>query len=1058
MNLVGLHIDGYGILYDLTLTESDLHGAPVVVYGLNEAGKSTLVSFIRGVFFGFKAEGNKPEPVRGGQTGGWLLVEDGGEVFRVQRTGKGDGRVVVDLPDGTKEGEVFLRSRLLRGISPTFFKNVFAIGLDELRRIDDLKKEEVSSYIYGAGTGVKPEKLAQAAGILSSSLLLLFNPHGRAQKPEINKILSDLDQLDRKIRKLEQQPEQYWQLRAEQGELEERQQLLLAERRRLQGRLGRLENLQKARDPWLRRQSLHAQLAAQEPIESFPEDGVSRLEKLEERRTGKRELIRRCELAIAGLQEKLRALAVEQAVLEQGAAIRSLDGERSLYAEKLQKLAEEEARARYLEEQVREQLADLGPSWEMEAVLALDLSLAVRRKVEDYERALRSQEEEARNAARVREACQKEVDEKRAAFEEINGKLAALPAAQENPLPLKERFAALEQLGHDWQRQVNLQVIREGQQERYNDLRLRKDFVEKSLQAAPPKEPVWIYAVALLLGLAGLFAVGPGAAGFFLLAGAAALAVLTRLFLRRLAAGDAARREQLRQEAQALAQEMQRVQDRLDHLEGELKAIARRIRETAPRLGLAEDFTSGDLLRVRRELEREEREQLFREELQKQKEKAGQALAGALESLERATQAAAEQAHERDRLAEEWRSWCRARNLPATSPVDLISFISLAEKAKETIKKLTACRNEYAQVEKYVDNYVERINAVARILGREAAARETAGDYVMRLRELLEEEEKKAAAVEQFQKELEKAIEEKEAAAAELAEIENSLQELLAAGRAKDAEEFRALAGQFARQQKLKQDAAALEEQLLLIAGSPEELAEMECALAGATEAEIEEESEQAREQLELTEGEINRLKEELAEKKLRREQMESGEELALARQEKSMLEARLLNRAREWRVRTLCAALLALAREKHERERQPGVLLQAASYLGPMTGGRYTRIIAPLGAPDQLEVEQPNGRRVGASFLSRGAAHQLYLALRLALARHCHQATASLPVILDDVMVDFDPRRLEGAVKVLGEIAAEQQVLFFTCHRHILEVIAQTLPGYKCLTLTNVQ
>ena len=1063
MRLAGLRVDSYGILSDLMLDENDLDGMPVIVYGKNEAGKSTLLSFIRGVLFGFKAEGAKSEPVRGGPAGGWLRLEEEGEVFRVQRTGKGDGKVIVEVPDGTKEGEIFLRRRILRGVSPTLFKNVFAIGIDELRKIDDLKKEEVSSYIYGAGTGVKPEKLAQATSALNSSALNLFNPDKRAQKPEINKILVELNKLDRQIKQLEQQPEQYGQWKTRQEELAEEQKRLVEESRsHTQHRVSRLENLRRAREPWIKLQSYRMQLAEQKQITSFPADGMTRLEKLEERKTGKLEIIRSYALTIENLQEKLRSHPVDSAILAQSVVIRNLDSERALYAEKLQKLTEEEARVKHLEEQVQEQLANLGPAWNEEKVLALDLSLAVRRKVEDYERALRKQEEKLNEAVRTQVSYQQEVNGKKADQQEIDSRLSVLPGYEESPLTLSERFTLFEQVGQDAHRQLNLEINLQGQQERYNDLRLRKEFAEKNLPGtARAKEPWWITLLAFALGLVGFFVFGPGPAGYFTLVGGAVLSGLMFLFFRRAAAQnaarDAARREQFQREIQALKKETERVGDSISILEGDLRIITRRIAETASGLGLANGFTREDLLLLRRELEKEEKVQSLREELEKQKEKASQAFLRALMSLEQAEKSAAEERQRGARLAGEWQEWCKNRGFPKLQPVDLISFLSLAEKTKDSLKKLEASRNEYEQVKKYVDSYVNRVNEVAGVFQYAPAARETAGDYVARYAEFLKEQQDKAAAVAQWEEELEKACTGKRTTGAELDEVIGSFQKLLNAGQAKDAEEFRALAQQFTRQERLKQDIAALEEQLLLIAGSPGEKEEMNRALAGSTAEENEEELKRVRAQLESTEEKISRLKDELAEIKLRLGQMESGEELAVARQEKVMLEERLLSKAREWCVRTLCAELLALAREKHERERQPGVLFQASLYFQAMTEGRYTRIVAPLGSPDQLEVEQPNGRRVGAALLSRGASNQLYLALRLALAGHYSSVAAPLPVILDDVLVDFDPRRLAGTVKILGEFAAGQQVLLFTCHRHILEVVEHTLPRYKCVHLERV-
>jgi uncharacterized protein YhaN len=43
------------------------------------------------------------------------------------------------------------------------------------------------------------------------------------------------------------------------------------------------------------------------------------------------------------------------------------------------------------------------------------------------------------------------------------------------------------------------------------------------------------------------------------------------------------------------------------------------------------------------------------------------------------------------------------------------------------------------------------------------------------------------------------------------------------------------------------------------------------------------------------------------------------------------------------------------------------------------------------------------------------------------------------LPMVFDDVLVNFDQQRTEAAVETLLEFAEQnQQVLFFTCHLHL--------------------
>ena len=61
MKLLELHINGFGKIHDRTISFSD---GINVIYGRNEAGKSTLHTFIRGMLFGMeRGRGALPEMI-----------------------------------------------------------------------------------------------------------------------------------------------------------------------------------------------------------------------------------------------------------------------------------------------------------------------------------------------------------------------------------------------------------------------------------------------------------------------------------------------------------------------------------------------------------------------------------------------------------------------------------------------------------------------------------------------------------------------------------------------------------------------------------------------------------------------------------------------------------------------------------------------------------------------------------------------------------------------------------------------------------------------------------
>jgi len=156
-----------------------------------------------------------------------------------------------------------------------------------------------------------------------------------------------------------------------------------------------------------------------------------------------------------------------------------------------------------------------------------------------------------------------------------------------------------------------------------------------------------------------------------------------------------------------------------------------------------------------------------------------------------------------------------------------------------------------------------------------------------------------------------------------------------------------------------------------------------------------------------------------------------------------------------EWQTLAAASFFCDLVRQDYERRRQPDVLRDASRYLAAMTEGKYDRVWTPLDEA-ALRVDDPHGRTFSVGMLSTGTREQLFLSLRLALAQSYRRQGAELPLVLDDVLVNFDNRRAAACARVLAEVAdSGQQILVFTCHEHIAEIFralhvqVQTLPEH---------
>src|SRR5438045_9784821 len=90
MKITDLKIDGFGVWRDLSLR--GMSPELTVFYGPNEAGKSTLMQFMRSILYGVsptRRERYLPA-VKGGRPGGWLKVQTDHGPHPIYRTADRD--------------------------------------------------------------------------------------------------------------------------------------------------------------------------------------------------------------------------------------------------------------------------------------------------------------------------------------------------------------------------------------------------------------------------------------------------------------------------------------------------------------------------------------------------------------------------------------------------------------------------------------------------------------------------------------------------------------------------------------------------------------------------------------------------------------------------------------------------------------------------------------------------------------------------------------------------------------------------------------------------------
>ena len=155
-------------------------------------------------------------------------------------------------------------------------------------------------------------------------------------------------------------------------------------------------------------------------------------------------------------------------------------------------------------------------------------------------------------------------------------------------------------------------------------------------------------------------------------------------------------------------------------------------------------------------------------------------------------------------------------------------------------------------------------------------------------------------------------------------------------------------------------------------------------------------------------------------------------------------LKSRLAHEIEEYARLRLAAVVLREAIERYRHKTQGPILDRAGALFAALTVGSFEGLRVDYDDHDQprLQALRPGGTdAVGIHGLSLGTADQLYLALRLASLETALESHGPVPLIADDVLIQFDDRRTAAALRALADLSARTQVILFTHHDRVCEL-----------------
>lgn len=267
-------------------------------------------------------------------------------------------------------------------------------------------------------------------------------------------------------------------------------------------------------------------------------------------------------------------------------------------------------------------------------------------------------------------------------------------------------------------------------------------------------------------------------------------------------------------------------------------------------------------------------------------------------------------------------------------------------------------------------------------------------------------------------------------------------------------EELEAVEGRSARFQALRKDIETLEEQLVELGGGAtieQLIQEAEEVNADFLPMQISEISQQV-EELQNT---LSQLEQTIGREQALLEQMDGSAKAAEAAEKaQGILAAIRVGVDRYVRLR-LASAILRREIGRYRAENQEPLLGRASKIFSRLTLGSFSGLQTDFNERDEpiLLGARPSGERVGVEGMSDGTRDQMYLSLRLASLERYMENNEPIPFIVDDILIKFDDHRAEATLKVLTELSAKTQVIFFTHQSRLMDLVR----GAECDGLVKI-
>ncbi|WP_214483448.1 AAA family ATPase [Bacillus sp. SM2101] len=985
MKIIGIYIYGYGKLDHIDLQPL---GDIQVFYGKNEAGKSTLHSFIHSMLFGFPTKQqseNRYKPRLGSNYGGRLVLEtEKYGVVTVERLlRKGERAVTVTFSDGTKAGEEALQM-IVQGMDKSNYQSIFSFNIHGLQNIHTMKTEDLGRYLFSSGA-VGTDAILSAEQKLSKKIDEYFKPNGR--KPLINEMLPQLAEQNKQLLQWQEKSNQYKNLMNRTTVIKEELQTIKVNKKRIEQETVIVKKLTELQPLFEKRALYRTQLDKLPTYHPFPADGLVRFEQLY---AEKRAYEAQYDTLIAkrrDLVEVQQNEAVVESMLIAEEKVQEVKSNYSLFQAMLERQNELSVQIDQQQKELHFEFAKLPFDLDEAHILQIDAGILKK----DQLSTLITVEEELAHDKRV-------LDERfNRAKEDLEESEQKIIEFEQQTLQDEQRDKYEKQIAQHSSLQV-LQHEQEHLAKSYTRLTRKVDtikFVEKKKKQQI--NLVSFLSILLLVGLVG----GAIFTGKWIMLLGGIIFLFIPLLLRFNSPSEKILLNELEKEKAEIISAIDENRQQLLNLSNDHLSDLERM--------LAKDDHYSQLLEIEK-LAVEQRGRTYEKIVKKYTD------------------------WERDKFAFSKKLHNLDLGFPIKEDVSakqLYEILLIIEKIKELIigKQLIAEKKQL--LEHDMNEFDAKVAELADLFQIKKNDKDMSVTLYNIDKRLTKEKDKKRLLREKANS-INSLDDELHEITAKKNHLHNDIVHLFQLAEVQDEEQFRLKEKAFKDSQQILERLAIVEAQILTQRGDeltnqlPRDVAPLP-------------------EQVEKYDNELKSIImkeqsfiEELSELKVLLSQLEEGGTYAELLHKFESEKSQLQEEAKKWASYAIAKKILTNTIDHYRHVRLPNVLKNTTANMKLLTNGEYIEVLPP-NENNSFLLKRKDGLFFQPNEVSQATTEQMYVALRLALAEQVGKGE-KFPIIIDDSFVNFDRDRLAKSVELIRDIAKKHQVLFFTCHEYILD------------------